>query len=52
MINSCRQKGVRIYTNAVIDHMAGDGNDMYLDHRINVDSCIHCMVDYRLAISK
>ena len=41
MINTCRQKGVRVYTNAVINHMAGDGNDMYLDHRINVDSCIH-----------
>ena len=41
MINSCRQKGVRVYTNAVINHMAGDGNDMYLDHRNNADSCIH-----------
>ena len=41
MINTCRQKGVRVYTNAVINHMAGDGNDMCLDHRINVDSCIH-----------
>ena len=41
MINTCRQKGVRVYTNAIINHMADDGNDMYLDHRINVDSCIH-----------
>ena len=29
------------YTNANINHMSYDSNDMYLDHRNNADSCIH-----------
>jgi len=41
MINTCRQHGVRVYTDAVINHMAGNGNDMYADHRNNVGSCVH-----------
>jgi alpha-amylase len=41
MINTCRQHGVRVYADAVINHMAGNGNDMYADHRNNVGSCVH-----------
>ena len=41
MINICRTKGVRVYSDAVINHMAGNGNDMYPDHRNNAGSCIH-----------
>jgi len=41
MINTCRQHGVRVYSDAVINHMAGNGNDMYADHRNNVGSCVH-----------
>ena len=41
MINTCRQKGVRVYANVIINHMACDGSDMYLDHRSNADSCVH-----------
>ena len=41
MINTCRKHGVRVYTDAVINHMAGNGNDMYADHRNNVGSCVH-----------
>jgi len=41
MINKCRQHGVRVYSDAVINHMAGNGNDMYADHRNNVGSCVH-----------
>ena len=41
MINTCRQKGVRVYADAVINHMAGNGNDMYPDHRNNAGSCVH-----------
>ena len=41
MINTCRNHGVRVYTDAVINHMAGNGNDMYADHRNNVGSCVH-----------
>lgn len=42
MINTCRKFGVRVYADAVINHMAGNGNDMYADHR-NQDggSCTH-----------
>jgi len=41
MINTCRQKGVRVYSDAVFNHMAGNGNDMYWDHRNNQGGCTH-----------
>ena len=41
MINKCRKNGVRVYSDAVINHMAGNGNDMYSDHRNNAGSCVH-----------
>lgn len=42
MINYCRSKGVRIYADAVVNHMAGNGNDMYPDHRNQAGgSCVH-----------
>ena len=41
MINTCRKNGVRVYADAVINHMAGNGNDMYADHRNWSGSCIH-----------
>ena len=41
MINTCRKNKVRVYADAVINHMAGNGNDMYPDHRNNKGSCIH-----------
>ena len=41
MINTCREKGVRVYADAVINHMAGNGNDMYYDHRNHAGSCVH-----------
>ena len=41
MINTCREKGVRVYADAVINHMSGNGNDMYADHRNNAGSCVH-----------
>jgi alpha-amylase len=28
MINVCRKNGVRVYADAVINHMSGNGNDM------------------------
>ena len=41
MINICRKNGVRVYADAVINHMAGNGNDMYADHRNWAGSCVH-----------
>ena len=41
MINVCRSNGVRVYADAVINHMAGNGNDMYADHRNHAGSCVH-----------
>jgi len=32
MINTCRSKGVRVYADAVVNHMAGNGNDMFPSH--------------------
>jgi alpha-amylase len=32
MINICREKGVRIYADAVVNHMAGNGNDNFPKH--------------------
>ena len=40
MTNICKQHGVRVYSNVVINHMAGNGNDMYADHRNNAVSCV------------
>ena len=39
MINTCRKNKVRVYADAVINHMAGNGNDMYADHRD--ENCNH-----------
>ena len=35
MINRCRENGVRIYSELVINQMSGNGNDMYENHRNN-----------------
>jgi len=32
MINTCREKGVRVYADAVVNHMVGNGNDMFPEH--------------------
>lgn len=29
MINTCRSVGVRVYADAVVNHMAGNGNDAF-----------------------
>ena len=41
MINTCRKHGVRVYSDAVINHMVGNGNDMYADHRNSAGICVH-----------
>ena len=41
MINTCRKNCVRVYSDAVINHMAGNGNDMYADHRNDAGTCVH-----------
>jgi alpha-amylase len=42
MISTCRRQNVRVYADAVINHMTGSGNDMYSDHRNpSGGSCIH-----------
>ena len=41
MINTCRKFGVRVYADAVVNHMAGNGNDMYPDHRNKAGGCVH-----------
>ena len=42
MIDICRKNKVRVYADAVINHMAGNGNDMYNDHRNNINGyCNH-----------
>ena len=33
LIYTCRQLGVRVYADAVINHMTGGGNDMNIQHR-------------------
>jgi alpha-amylase len=40
MIEKCRSFGVRVYADAVVNHMAGNGNDAFLTHR-NGNSA-HC----------
>lgn len=32
MINTCRKNNVRVYADAVVNHMAGNGNDMFPTH--------------------
>lgn len=32
MINTCRSHNVRVYADAVINHMDGNGNDMHPTH--------------------
>ena len=32
MINTCRSKNVRVYADAVVNHMSGNGNDMFPSH--------------------
>ena len=42
MINKCRSYNLRIYADIVINHMTGDGYDMYDDHRAGDDNdCFH-----------
>lgn len=35
MINTCRTHNVRVYADAVVNHMSGNGNDMFTDHCVN-----------------
>jgi alpha-amylase len=32
MINTCRKNNVRVYADAVVNHMSGNGNDMFPEH--------------------
>lgn len=32
MINECRSNNVRVYADAVVNHMAGNGNDVFPSH--------------------
>ena len=42
MINTCRQNNVRVYADAVVNHMTGCGNDKFPDHRTGSStSCSH-----------
>lgn len=42
MIRECRKLGVRVYADAVINHMSGNGNDCFQDHRTgNGGYCAH-----------
>jgi len=33
MIQTCRSAGVRVYADAVVNHMSGGGNDVWANHR-------------------
>jgi len=33
MIQTCRKAGVRVYADAVVNHMTGGGNDIWASHR-------------------
>jgi alpha-amylase len=35
MINTCRKNNVRVYADAVVNHMTGNGNDMFPTHCAN-----------------
>ena len=39
LIKACRSVGVRVYADAVINHMSGGGNDMALHRRQDGSSC-------------
>ena len=42
MINKCRSYNLRIYTDMIINHMTGEGYDMYDDHRNgDENNCFH-----------
>lgn len=42
MIDTCRSNNVRVYADAVVNHMTGNGNDMNPDHRNGSGgACIH-----------
>jgi alpha-amylase len=42
MIDTCRSHNVRVYADAVVNHMTGNGNDMNPDHRNGSGgACIH-----------
>jgi alpha-amylase len=42
MIHTCRKVGVRVYADAVVNHMSGGGNDMWTSHRNgNGGNCAH-----------
>jgi len=42
MIDTCRGFGVRVYADAVVNHMSGGGNDVWVDHRNgNSNYCTH-----------
>lgn len=42
MINTCRKNNVRVYADAVVNHMTGCGNDQFADHRTGSSSyCNH-----------
>lgn len=36
LINTCRSHGLRIYVDAVLNHMTGAGNDLHDHRKINV----------------
>jgi len=39
MINTCRAAGVRVYADAVVNHMSGSGNDAFPSHRTG--NCVY-----------
>jgi len=42
LIETCRSHGVRVYADAVVNHMSGGGNDVWPDHRNGgSSSCSH-----------
>ncbi|KAI8579463.1 hypothetical protein K450DRAFT_210259 [Umbelopsis ramanniana AG] len=41
MINTCRSNGVRVYADAVINHMTGGGNDIQLHRTSSGSSCTY-----------
>ena len=42
MIDTCRSFNVRVYADAVLNHMSGSGNDSFPDHRNSAGgNCIH-----------
>ena len=41
LVYTCRKYGVRVYADAVINHMVGSGNDANPDHRYDSGSCTY-----------